>query len=308
MKKLSLALIALLAALLVVARPARADETSDEFKAHVQRAKVHYDLGEFEDAAEEYTQAYRIKAVPGALFNIAQAYRQASKYDKARQFYRAYLREANPEPKQRAVVERAIKELDELIAKEEKTKNSAPKGVPPLSPGRDDDNAHRAAAQQETLLPPVPERSSAAAASVRPPAETSAAATAPAGKAKPAAVSTRLAPGKSVQPENVAVVDTQANKGKSHTWAYVTGGVALALLAGGAVFAVEASKTDSNITGSPHDRATADSLISTSKTDHMLSAVLFGVGAAAAVGAGVLFFVPTSGPSGGTGAAVGGHF
>ena len=117
--KPSMGLTALAAAILTFApaRVARADEAADQqFKIHVQHAKIHYDLGEFADAAEEYIQAYRIKPVAGALFNIAQAYRQAGQYEKSRQFYNSYLRDANPiyDAKAKAIVQKQIKELDEL--------------------------------------------------------------------------------------------------------------------------------------------------------------------------------------------------
>ncbi len=315
--------LAFVAALLSFVPAVRADDSADEFKRYVQKAKVDYDLGEFDQAAEEYMAAYRIKAVPGALFNIAQAWRQAGKYEKARQFYRSYLREANPDPKPRAVVEKAIKELDELIAKETKTKNAAPNGVPPLSAGKgetaSDDmappskgkSASRAGsdtAPDAETLPQVPQKAAplaAQTANTTGPAAGGASAsntTDPkSGGASSSAPPAATHPGK-------GTVDTQAKSGNSHTVAYVVAGAGVAVLAGGAIFAVKAGSTDSSLTSTAHDRATADSLISTSKTDHLLGALLLGVGAAAVVGGVVLFFLPTSGPSGGTGAAVGGHF
>ena len=74
----------LAAALAFSALPLRADDPMEEAKAHVARAKVHYDLGEYEQAAEEYILVYRIKPIPAILFNVAQSYRQAGKYEKAR--------------------------------------------------------------------------------------------------------------------------------------------------------------------------------------------------------------------------------
>jgi hypothetical protein len=129
---------ALVAALLTLAlaRPLRAQESADEKKAavleearqHVAKAKVHYDLGEFKEAADEYILVYRLRPIAALLFNIAQAYRQGGLYDKARQFYKSYLREA-PDAKNRAVIEQAIREMDELLAKEKRTKEAAPTGV-----------------------------------------------------------------------------------------------------------------------------------------------------------------------------------
>jgi tetratricopeptide (TPR) repeat protein len=130
---------ALLAALLSLALvgPLRAQESADETKKaavleearqHVARAKVHYDLGEFKEAADEYILVYRLRPIAALLFNIAQAYRQGGLYDKARQFYKSYLREA-PEAKNRAIIEQDIRQMDELIAKDKRARESPPTGV-----------------------------------------------------------------------------------------------------------------------------------------------------------------------------------
>src|SRR5438876_905950 len=125
-------IVALLA--LTLSGVARAQDTADDAKKaavleearqHVAKAKVHYDLGEFKEAADEYIIVYRLRPIPALLFNIAQAYRQGGLYDKARQFYKSYLRES-PEAKNRAMIEQAIREMDELLAKERRTKEGAP--------------------------------------------------------------------------------------------------------------------------------------------------------------------------------------
>src|SRR5436305_12236466 len=100
----------------------------EEARQHAAKAKVHYDLGEFDKAAEEYILVYRLRPLPALLFNIAQSYRQAGQYEKAKQFYKAYLRE-NPDSQSSAAVKKALKEIDELLAKERKTKESPPAGI-----------------------------------------------------------------------------------------------------------------------------------------------------------------------------------
>src|SRR3954469_17196984 len=95
------------------------DAPLEEARQHAAKAKVHYDLGEFEKAAEEYIVVYRLRPLPALLFNIAQSYRQAGQYEKAKQFYRAYLRE-NPDAQTSSAVKKALKEIDELLAKEKK--------------------------------------------------------------------------------------------------------------------------------------------------------------------------------------------
>jgi len=100
----------------------------EEARQHVAKAKVHYDLGEFQQAAEEYIIVYRLRAIPALLFNIAQAYRQGGDYEKAKQFYKAYLRES-PNLKNKSTIEQAIREIDQLLAKTKKAKDSPPTGV-----------------------------------------------------------------------------------------------------------------------------------------------------------------------------------
>jgi tetratricopeptide (TPR) repeat protein len=85
-------------------------------KQHAAKAKVHYDLGEYEQAAQEYIRVYRIKPLPALLYNIAQSYRQAGRIARARRFYNSYLRETK-DPKDRALAEAALAELDDLVAR-----------------------------------------------------------------------------------------------------------------------------------------------------------------------------------------------
>src|SRR6266571_8125619 len=111
------------------ALPLRAQDASlEEAKAHAARAKVHYDLGEYEKAAEEYILVYRIRPLAPLLYNIAQSYRQAGQYEKSKQFYKSYLREMD-DPKNRAVIEKAIREIEELQAKEKRAKDGPPTGI-----------------------------------------------------------------------------------------------------------------------------------------------------------------------------------
>src|SRR5258708_39755006 len=97
----------------------------DEARQHNAKAKVHYDLGEFKEAADEYIIVYRLRPIPALLFNIAQAYRQGGLYDKARQFYKAYLRE-RPDGQNKAMIEQSIHRMDELLAQEKRAKERPP--------------------------------------------------------------------------------------------------------------------------------------------------------------------------------------
>src|SRR3954463_9339216 len=285
-------------------------EALEDARQHVAKAKVHYDLGEYKDAAEEYIIVYRLKPLPALLFNIAQSYRQAGMYDKARSFYKSYLREA-PEVKNRATIEQSIKEMDELLAKEKKAKNGPPTGVKepmgstaaeaslpikkmaraPEKAAAVDAAAARAgdAAAPKTASAPAGASASTAAAQNQPakatePPKVAMATPAPQTPAKAVpAVAVTPAPGSS------KTGSTTAQAGSSHTAAWIAGGAAVALLGGGALFTLKASGTDSDLQNGGHTRAEADSLISQSNSNHKTSAVLLGVGAVAAATSAVLF-------------------
>src|SRR5919199_2229553 len=155
---------------------AKKDPALEEARQHAAKAKVHYDLGEFEKAAEEYILVYRLKPLPALLYNIAQSYRQAGQYEKAKQFYRSYLRESKDiSASNRSAIEKAIREIEELQAKEKRAKEGPPKGIaqtPAVTGGS-------LALTPPPPLPPTaaqtPERA-AVNESLRPPASTSTAA------------------------------------------------------------------------------------------------------------------------------------
>jgi hypothetical protein len=194
----------LVAASLLLGGTARAQEGAskeaalEDARAHVGKAKVHYDLGEYEEAAEEYILVYRIKALPALLFNIAQAYRQAGKYEKARQFYKSFLRES-PDQKSKPVIQKAIKEIDELLAKDKRARELGPNGTAEAT--------QLAAPAQETVKPPAatPRPTASAAPASSSSASASAAPSSPA-VAQPAPVrratsnAVAAASGASVQP------------------------------------------------------------------------------------------------------------
>jgi tetratricopeptide (TPR) repeat protein len=217
--------------LALFAWPARAQDSSiEEAKAHAARAKVHYDLGEYEKAAEEYIVVYRIKPLPALLYNIAQSYRQAGQYEKARQFYRSYLREAKDVPN-RDAIEKAIREIDELLAKEKRAKNGPPKGVaqtPAVSGG--------AAAG---LAPPPATGTTAAPAVATGAGPTSGSAQA---TSEVIPASSRTAIGG--QPPRIpapigATTSTTLKPAKSHTVVWVAAGASAAALAAGGIFGLK---------------------------------------------------------------------
>ena len=290
--------LALMAALFAFAAgPLRAQDASlEEAKAHAARAKVHYDLGEYEKAAEEYILVYRIRPLAPLLYNIAQSYRQAGQYEKAKQFYKSYLRESkDATASNRAAIEKAIREIEELQAKERRAKDGPPKGIaqtPAVTGG-----APTLAPPAAAPAPQTPERT-AVAESLKPPAGPPVAAPAVAtAQAATAAARTAL-PAQAVTTTTVA-----PSRGKDRTFAYVTAGAAALFIGGGLVFTSRASKFEDELTARPHPQSTIDDLSSTAKSSRTLGALFLGAGAAAAIGAGLLYFLPT-----GDGVAVQGRF
>src|SRR5713101_4254751 len=281
------------------ALPLRAQDASlEEAKAHAARAKVHYDLGEYEKAAEEYILVYRIRPLAPLLYNIAQSYRQAGQYEKAKQFYKSYLREMD-DPKNRAVIEKAIREIDELLAKEKRAKDGPPKGIaqtPPVTGGAatlaPPPAAPQASSARTEPAPQTPERT-AVTESLKPPVT----AAPPAPQATPATSRTAL------PQQAVTSTTVQPSRGRSQTYAYVSAGAAALLIGGGLAFTSKASKYDDELTARPHPQATIDDLSSTAKSSRTLGAIMLGAGAAAAIGAGLLYFLPS-----GDGVAVQGRF
>ncbi|HTJ44542.1 MAG TPA: hypothetical protein VL463_20700 [Kofleriaceae bacterium] len=102
--KVALAIVAL------TATAVRAQPPSDpraEAQAHAASAKVHFDKGEYAEAAADYKEAYRLLPSVGLLYNLGQAYRLAGDCEHASQAYREYLHLA-PDSPYRATVEQNL--------------------------------------------------------------------------------------------------------------------------------------------------------------------------------------------------------
>src|SRR2546428_1933080 len=261
--------LALMAALFALAAgPLRAQDSSlEEAKAHAARAKVHYDLGEYEKAAEEYILVYRIRPLAPLLYNIAQSYRQAGQYEKAKQFYKSYLRESkDATASNRAAIEKAIREIEELQAKERRAEDGPPQGVaqtpavtggaPTLAPPA---AAPQASAARTEPAPPTPS-STAITESLKPPVT----AAPPAAQAAPA--SSRPA----LPAQAVATTTLQPSGGGRRTYAYVSAGAAALLIGGGLGFTSGGSQYDDQLCARPHPQVTIDDLSSTAKSSRTL--------------------------------------
>jgi len=266
-----------------LALPLRAEEGGkdalDEARQHAAKAKVHYDLGEFEQAANEYIIVYRLRPIPALLYNVAQAYRQAGQYEKAKKFYKSFLRE-KPDPKMKLAVQKALKEIDQLLAAEKKTKE-----MPPTGP------TETVATRESKTLPPPVQKEGGATSDIA----TQRAAVEPArandiAQKPPPTVAVAVSPlGTSPAQKPFIGTQTPLPRGKSftssqRTWSY-------------------AKNYNDELLARTHTAATISDLQSTASSASTMSAVLLGAGLAAAGGAGVLYFIPLS-----SGAGVGGNF
>lgn len=70
------------------------EQTARALFADGQKA---YDLGEFDRALTLYSDAYKLKPLPGFLFNIAQCHRQLANYERAAFFYGRFVDNSKPE-------------------------------------------------------------------------------------------------------------------------------------------------------------------------------------------------------------------
>jgi tetratricopeptide (TPR) repeat protein len=75
-----------------------------DVKAHLTKAKAHFDLQEYADAEKELKEAYRMDPKPEVLYGIAQAQRMGGACERAIVTYKTYLR-GNPPAAQRKLAE-----------------------------------------------------------------------------------------------------------------------------------------------------------------------------------------------------------
>lgn len=139
-------------ALAVSAQPKKDEQAARALFADGQKA---YDLGEFDRALTLYSDAYKLKPLPGFLFNIAQCHRQLGNFERASFFYGRFVDNSKPdaanvglakelmadmdrrqaekvEAEKKAAAEKARVEAEKKAA-DEKAKSDAPV-APPLTP------------------------------------------------------------------------------------------------------------------------------------------------------------------------------
>jgi iron complex outermembrane recepter protein len=115
-----------LAAFSLAAAPAAAeDERAAQAKMHYESGMARFQLEEWDGAIAEFQEGFRIRPYPQFLYNIAQAYRQSKRPEKALAFYQKFLR-MDPKTPNRAEVERLIADLQKAIDEQKRAESSPP--------------------------------------------------------------------------------------------------------------------------------------------------------------------------------------
>ncbi|MDX2012253.1 MAG: hypothetical protein SFW67_18805 [Myxococcaceae bacterium] len=78
-----------------LAQKKKVDPVEQQARGLFAEAQKAYDVGEFERALTLYSDAYKLKALPGFLFNIAQCHRQLGNYERAAFFYGRFIDNSN---------------------------------------------------------------------------------------------------------------------------------------------------------------------------------------------------------------------
>ncbi len=98
---------------LFVAPAARADDLATRTaKRHYERGEKLFALGKFDQALDQYQQAFDAKPLGDFLYNIGQCYRNLADYSQAIFSFKKYLK-LKPDADDRDKVEKLIEELEE---------------------------------------------------------------------------------------------------------------------------------------------------------------------------------------------------
>lgn len=111
MIRLPLRTVATIVVTLLFVGIAYADPAERAAKRHFDRGQKFFALGKFEEALDQYQQAYDAKPFPDFLFNIGQCHRNLKNYDAAIFSFKKYLKLA-PDADNRDQVEEYIADLE----------------------------------------------------------------------------------------------------------------------------------------------------------------------------------------------------
>jgi len=273
---------AAMAVLAVLPWPALAAPAEDpavaEAKAHLNKARLHYKLGEFDDAANAFKEAYRLRPVPGLLFNLGQACRMAGRLKEAKFYYENYLADM-PDAPNRAEVQVQLEQIAKLLG-----------GTPP-----------EAKADAKPAEPTAPDARTAAAGATRTaaPGVTSAEKPAAPGAERPAApppaaeeAGTPGAVPAAALPEAALETVPAADPTRWRTLRLGSAAAAAALAVSAGVVYALARSAWSELRDAEHPRAHTDELLASANARYHLSLGLAGGAVVAGAVVGVTFVLP----------------
>ncbi len=171
-----------------------ADAATEEARQHFLKGQQLFDVGRWDEAAEEFEKAYSLRGDPSFIYNMAQAYRRKGDAKRALDLYKNYLIKA-PKSPQRAEVENRVQALQKQIEEAEYRVGPPTPSVP---------SATLPTQAPPAAAPPPAPTSPAAPVAAPPPAPTST--MAPAAAPPPAPVPAVPVPAPQLTPQPAAAV------------------------------------------------------------------------------------------------------
>lgn len=119
--------------LMVLASLGRAEPTPmARARNHFEAGRALYNLGNYADAAREFSAGYELVHRPQFLINLGQCYRKMNDLDRARDMYQQFLKEAPAGDPARSQVTQVLREME---PKSEPPAHATPPTVePPAAP------------------------------------------------------------------------------------------------------------------------------------------------------------------------------
>lgn len=125
-------------------------------RRHHAEASTAYDLGRFEDALAGFSEAYRLKPLPGFLFNLGQCQRQLNNPERALFFFKRFLAQSTRPPRNADYVKSLIAQLEQTLAEQQRApqQRDVPPPAPVVEPVRQADAPRVAPPAMLTPAPP----------------------------------------------------------------------------------------------------------------------------------------------------------
>jgi len=114
-----------LCGVLLVARPASADDQVQQASAHYKQGRTHFDNGRYDQAIAEFRAAYELAPRPLLLYHLARSYQGKGDKVKALSHYQRFLTEDTKNAKVGADARAQVAALQKAIEAEEKAKAEA---------------------------------------------------------------------------------------------------------------------------------------------------------------------------------------